>query len=265
MPQVVYHRLIDRDIRCALNYYESEGGSRLADRFFADVQATVEAIKQNPTSHHFSDGGLRRLSLSSFSYHFLSAFSFLVFALASAATESKGAIALVAVYSDSVRLGGGSDFFTFSTANGGTDYFFGGPAGFGFPERRTFFRADPEGHLHYFQVDTILPSSFVVIDSQTRAYWFSSRSSGGARPGINFSVYDLDQDLEPDIVFQLDLGPDLNDPTDDRIISYAHDLSRGGIDVAEAVSLLVPEPSSALLSALGCISLLAIRRARSPW
>jgi hypothetical protein len=47
MPQVIYHRLIDRDIRCALDYYESEGGSRLADRFFADVQATVGAIEQS--------------------------------------------------------------------------------------------------------------------------------------------------------------------------------------------------------------------------
>ena len=88
MPQVIYHRLIDRDIRCALDYYESEGGSRLADRFFADVQATVGAIEQNPTSHHFSDGGLRRISLSSFPYHFLSPAALLIQMLT--ASSAKG-------------------------------------------------------------------------------------------------------------------------------------------------------------------------------
>ena len=71
MPQIIFHRLIDRDIRCALDYYESEGGSRLADRFFSEVEATVEEIEARPTSHHFSDGGLRKAALGSFPYHFL--------------------------------------------------------------------------------------------------------------------------------------------------------------------------------------------------
>ena len=71
MPQVIYHRLIDRDIRCALDYYESEGGSRLADRFFSEVEATLEEIEARPTSHHFSDGGLRKATLGSFPYHVL--------------------------------------------------------------------------------------------------------------------------------------------------------------------------------------------------
>ncbi|MGI9244224.1 MAG: type II toxin-antitoxin system RelE/ParE family toxin [Verrucomicrobiales bacterium] len=71
MPQVIYHRLIDRDIRCALEYYESEGGSPLADRFFSEVEATLEEIEVRPTSHHFSDGGLRKATLDSFPYHIL--------------------------------------------------------------------------------------------------------------------------------------------------------------------------------------------------
>lgn len=71
MPRIIYHRLIHRDLRSALDYYEAEGAAKLADRFFADVEATIVAIEQNPTGHHFSDGGLRRASLGSFPYHFL--------------------------------------------------------------------------------------------------------------------------------------------------------------------------------------------------
>ena len=71
MARVIYHRLIRWDLRSALNYYEAEGTTQLADRFFADVEATIRAIEQNPTGHHFSDGGHRGVSLGSFPYHFL--------------------------------------------------------------------------------------------------------------------------------------------------------------------------------------------------
>lgn len=71
MADIVYHRLIQRDIRSALDYYEAEGGPKLADRFFSEVQGALDKIAANPTSHHFSDGGLRRGSLDAFPYHFL--------------------------------------------------------------------------------------------------------------------------------------------------------------------------------------------------
>jgi len=71
MHQVIYHRLIQRDIHSALDYYDREGGSKLGDRFFSEIQSAVIDIEQNPLRHHFSDGGLRRLSLKSFPYHIL--------------------------------------------------------------------------------------------------------------------------------------------------------------------------------------------------
>lgn len=71
MKEVFYHRLIDADLRSALDYYESKGGIKLGDRFFADAEKAVVAIRAKPTGHHFSDGDLRRVSLESFPYHFL--------------------------------------------------------------------------------------------------------------------------------------------------------------------------------------------------
>jgi hypothetical protein len=69
--EVVYHRLVIRDPRVALNYYELEGGTKLADRFFAEVEEGVAKIISQPTAQHFSDGGYRRRSLHSFPCHIL--------------------------------------------------------------------------------------------------------------------------------------------------------------------------------------------------
>ena len=71
MQSIIYHRLIQRDIHSALDYYEREGGSKLGDRFFAEIQRVVLEIEVNPLRNHFSDGGLRRASLRSFPYHML--------------------------------------------------------------------------------------------------------------------------------------------------------------------------------------------------
>lgn len=71
MMEVMYHRLVVRDLRVALHYYESEGGTKLADRFFAEVEEGVAKIIAHPTAQHFSDGGYRRKALRSFPYHFL--------------------------------------------------------------------------------------------------------------------------------------------------------------------------------------------------
>jgi plasmid stabilization system protein ParE len=69
--EVIYHRLVVRDLRVALDYYELEGGSKLADRFFVEVEECVARIISHPTGHHFSDGGYRRVALRSFPYHIL--------------------------------------------------------------------------------------------------------------------------------------------------------------------------------------------------
>lgn len=69
--ELTFHRLIPRDIRRALEYYESEGGRILGDRFFTAVEDCVTQIRERPEGHHFSDGGYRRASLDTFPYHFL--------------------------------------------------------------------------------------------------------------------------------------------------------------------------------------------------
>ncbi|MBC8128596.1 MAG: hypothetical protein H8M99_15765 [Gloeobacteraceae cyanobacterium ES-bin-144] len=46
--EVIYHRLVVRDLRMALNYYETEGGTKLADRFFAEVEEGVAKIIASP-------------------------------------------------------------------------------------------------------------------------------------------------------------------------------------------------------------------------
>lgn len=69
--EVAFHRLIPRDLRRALEYYESEGGPALGDRFFCAVERCIEGIRERPEGHHFSDGGFRRASLDTFPYHFL--------------------------------------------------------------------------------------------------------------------------------------------------------------------------------------------------
>jgi len=69
--EVSFHRLIQKDLRSALDYYETEGGEILADRFFEDVESTVERITGNPRLSHFVEGDFRRAALTVFPYHFL--------------------------------------------------------------------------------------------------------------------------------------------------------------------------------------------------
>lgn len=69
--EVSYHRLIPRDLRRALDYYESEGGPALGDRFYDAVEHCIERIRERPEVHPFSDGGYRRAALETFPYHFL--------------------------------------------------------------------------------------------------------------------------------------------------------------------------------------------------
>lgn len=69
--EVVFHRLINRDFSIAIDWYESEGGVALGDRFFDEAEIIVQSIEENPKGFHFSDGGFRRAALKSFPYHFL--------------------------------------------------------------------------------------------------------------------------------------------------------------------------------------------------
>jgi len=55
---VTFHRLIPRDLRAALDYYDREGGSALGDRFFAEVEQCIQRIRNRPEGHHFRMVGI---------------------------------------------------------------------------------------------------------------------------------------------------------------------------------------------------------------
>ncbi len=69
--KTVYHRLAVRDVRQILDYYESEAGSPLADRFFADLLSTAAKARENPRHFPPLGGAVRRANLADFPYHFL--------------------------------------------------------------------------------------------------------------------------------------------------------------------------------------------------
>lgn len=66
-----FHRLVQSDLGIVLQYYETVGGKRLADRFFDEITALVEAIEQRPGSFHPVAKDLRRANMSNFPYHLL--------------------------------------------------------------------------------------------------------------------------------------------------------------------------------------------------
>lgn len=68
---VIFHRLVQKDLRAVLRYYEEEGGPLLADRFFAELERLVGQIASEPRKFHHSAEGLRRANMPRFPYHFL--------------------------------------------------------------------------------------------------------------------------------------------------------------------------------------------------
>ena len=66
-----FHRLVQDDLEKVLDYYEREGGSKLADRFFAELEAVLGEIDRNPAGFHFAAPALRRANLPTFPYHLL--------------------------------------------------------------------------------------------------------------------------------------------------------------------------------------------------
>ena len=66
-----FHRAVQTDLRFALEYFDREGGAKLGNRFFAEVQATKDRIAAGPTHFGFFKDDIRRAKLRVFRYHFL--------------------------------------------------------------------------------------------------------------------------------------------------------------------------------------------------
>ena len=69
--KIIYHRLAVRDVRQILEHYSAAAGPALADRFFAELLATLENALANPEHFPPVDGQVRRANLADFPYHFL--------------------------------------------------------------------------------------------------------------------------------------------------------------------------------------------------
>ena len=68
---LVFHRLIPRDLRTVLDYYMREGGSELAQRFYAEFDQIVAQLAANPRRFHPIAQELRRANFQTFPFHLL--------------------------------------------------------------------------------------------------------------------------------------------------------------------------------------------------
>ena len=68
---LIFHHLVQRDLRIVLRYYEEEGGILLGDRFFSELERLTQEIQENPTKFHIIHGEIRRANMAQFPYHLL--------------------------------------------------------------------------------------------------------------------------------------------------------------------------------------------------
>ena len=69
--QVIFHRLVQRDMDGILRYYREEASISVADRFFETFICFVERALANPKGFHPAPEELHRANLPGFPYHFL--------------------------------------------------------------------------------------------------------------------------------------------------------------------------------------------------
>jgi plasmid stabilization system protein ParE len=68
---LVLHRLLHRDLRSVLAYYEGEVGPELAQRFYAEFEQLLAEVAANPRRFHPVSATLRRANFRRFPYHVL--------------------------------------------------------------------------------------------------------------------------------------------------------------------------------------------------
>ena len=60
---LIFHRLVQKDVRAVLRYYEEEGGVSLADRSFLELDRLVAEVAREPRRFHPAVHGLRRVNM----------------------------------------------------------------------------------------------------------------------------------------------------------------------------------------------------------
>jgi plasmid stabilization system protein ParE len=70
-PQVIFQRLVQRDMDDVIRYYREEAGDVVADRFFETFLQCVDRALHSPEFYHRVSPILRRTDIPGFPYHFL--------------------------------------------------------------------------------------------------------------------------------------------------------------------------------------------------
>ncbi len=69
--EVIFHRLMQRDMNEVRQYYIQKVGESLADRFYEAFLSVVDRAAANPKHFHDFHPPLRRAGIPRFPYHFL--------------------------------------------------------------------------------------------------------------------------------------------------------------------------------------------------
>ncbi|NNE93680.1 MAG: type II toxin-antitoxin system RelE/ParE family toxin [Verrucomicrobiales bacterium] len=69
--EVIFHRLVQRDMTSIQRYYRDEASDEVADRFYFAFLDLVEKALERPQRFHPLHSDLRRANISGFPYHFL--------------------------------------------------------------------------------------------------------------------------------------------------------------------------------------------------
>lgn len=70
-PRVIFHRLVQRDMRDILRFYTEEASDLVADRFFSAFLSLVDRARLSPKVFHLIASELRRADIPGFPYHFV--------------------------------------------------------------------------------------------------------------------------------------------------------------------------------------------------
>jgi plasmid stabilization system protein ParE len=66
-----FHRRISQDLGGIIHHYEINGGTKLADEFYAELMTRLEIVERNPNFFPYTHYSIRRANLNRFPYHFL--------------------------------------------------------------------------------------------------------------------------------------------------------------------------------------------------